>query len=282
AGDADALAAATAPPGEDDPQPLTEEEVAEKERLLTEGFSSWNRRDFGAFVRACEKYGRDRLDQIAGELDTKSLDEVKAYAAAFWARYQELNDWEKVIKNIERGEQKIQRQADIMAALRAKIERYRNPWQDLKVAYGQAKGKAYNEEEDRFILCKTHELGYGAWDELKAAVRRHWRFRFDWFFKSRTPQELGRRCETLIRLIEKEMEDEGGPDAKRKALGRSASKGSLAESGGGEPVAVAKATAKRKAPGGGGGGAGGGGGGDGDDQPSKRSRATPSRLSGGD
>ena len=40
-------------------------------------------------------------------------------------------------------------------------------------------------------------------------MRRHWRFRFDWFFKSRTPQELGRRCETLIRLIEKEMEDEG-------------------------------------------------------------------------
>ncbi len=77
------------------------------------------------------------------------------------------------------------------------------------MSYGQNKGKAYNEEEDRFILCKTHELGYGQWDELKAAVRRHWRFRFDWFFKSRTPQELGRRCETLIRLIEKEMEDEG-------------------------------------------------------------------------
>lgn len=34
AGDADALAAATQPPGEDDPQPLTEEEAAEKERLL--------------------------------------------------------------------------------------------------------------------------------------------------------------------------------------------------------------------------------------------------------
>jgi SWI/SNF-related matrix-associated actin-dependent regulator of chromatin subfamily A member 5 len=31
--------------------------------------------------------------------------------------------------------------------------------------------------------------------------------RFDWFFKSRTPQELARRAETLIRLIEKEFED---------------------------------------------------------------------------
>lgn len=45
------------------------------------------------------------------------------------------------------------------------------------MSYGQNKGKAYNEEEDRFILCKTHELGYGQWDELKAAIRRHWRFR---------------------------------------------------------------------------------------------------------
>lgn len=32
--------------------------------------------------------------------------------------------------------------------------------------------------------------------------------RFDWFFKSRTPQELARRAETLIRLVEKEQEDE--------------------------------------------------------------------------
>ena len=33
-----------------------------------------------------------------------------------------------------------------------------------------------------------HKLGYGAWDELKAEIRKSWRFRFDWFFKSRTPQ----------------------------------------------------------------------------------------------
>lgn len=55
---------------------------------------------------------------------------------AFWQRYQELPDWEKVIKNIERGEQKIQRQADIMQAVRTKLERYKNPWQELKVGAG--------------------------------------------------------------------------------------------------------------------------------------------------
>lgn len=53
----------------------------------------------------------------------------------------------------------------------------------------------------------THKLGYGNWDELKAEIRKSWRFRFDWFFKSRTPQELARRCDTLIRLIERENEE---------------------------------------------------------------------------
>lgn len=53
----------------------------------------------------------------------------------FWARYQELSDWEKYIKNIERGEQKIQRQQDIMQAIRAKLEKYKNPWQELKVGW---------------------------------------------------------------------------------------------------------------------------------------------------
>ena len=42
-------------PGPDDPQPLSEEETAEREALLASGFANWNRRDFGAFIRACEK-----------------------------------------------------------------------------------------------------------------------------------------------------------------------------------------------------------------------------------
>lgn len=42
-------------PTPDDPEPLTEDELAEREELLKGGFSTWNRRDFNAFVRACEK-----------------------------------------------------------------------------------------------------------------------------------------------------------------------------------------------------------------------------------
>lgn len=58
-----------------------------------------------------------------------------------------------------------------------------------------------------FQLCMIHKLGYGAWDELKAAFRTSPLFRFDWFVKSRTVQELARRCDTLIRLVEKENQE---------------------------------------------------------------------------
>ena len=42
-------------PAPDDPQPLSEEDIAEKDKLLGEGYSNWNRRDFNSFTRACEK-----------------------------------------------------------------------------------------------------------------------------------------------------------------------------------------------------------------------------------
>ncbi|KDD72659.1 SLIDE domain-containing protein, partial [Helicosporidium sp. ATCC 50920] len=196
------------------------------------GFSAWSRRDYLAFVRACERHGREALPEIARELESKSLPEVREYAAVFWARVQELGDAERILKNVERGEARLRRQRDIMAALAAKLERYANPWQDLRIAYGPAKGKAYTEEEDRFLLCMTHQLGYGAWDELKAEIRDNVWFRFDWFLKSRQAQELARRCDTLIRLIEKENEEE---DERDQALRKKGAKGRRLDDADGTP-----------------------------------------------
>jgi hypothetical protein len=111
-------------------------------------------------VYRCERYGRHDLEHIALEVDTKTEEEVREYAATFWQRFQELVEFEKYIRNIERGEQKIQRYNDIMQALAAKLDRYKNPWKDLKIMYGPNKGKGFTEEEDRFMVCKTNKLGY--------------------------------------------------------------------------------------------------------------------------
>ncbi|TQE02711.1 hypothetical protein C1H46_011684 [Malus baccata] len=116
-------------------------------------------------------------------------------------------NYDRIIKNIERGEARISRKDEIMKAIGKKLDRYKNPWLELKIQYGQNKGKLYNEECDRFMICMVHKLGYGNWDELKAEFRTSPLFRFDWFVKSRTTQELARRCDTLIRLVEKENQE---------------------------------------------------------------------------
>lgn len=47
-------------------------------------------------MRACEKHGREALGAITAEMESKSEEEVRAYAKVFWRRCQELSDWEKV------------------------------------------------------------------------------------------------------------------------------------------------------------------------------------------
>ncbi|KAF3500672.1 hypothetical protein F2Q69_00044551 [Brassica cretica] len=171
------------------------------------GFSTWSKRDFNTFIRSCEKYGRNDIKSIASEMEGKTEEEVERYAQVFKERYKELSDYDRIIKNIEKGEGRISRKDEIMKAIGKKLDRYRNPWLELKIQYGQNKGKLYNGECDRFMVCMVHKLGYGNWEELKTAFKTSPLFSFDWYVKSRSGQELARRCETLIRLIEKENQE---------------------------------------------------------------------------
>ncbi|XP_018899510.1 LOW QUALITY PROTEIN: chromatin-remodeling complex ATPase chain Iswi [Bemisia tabaci] len=194
----------------DEAQPLTEEELLEKEDLLTQGFTNWTKRDFNQFIKANEKFGRDDIHNICKEVEGKTPEEVIEYSSVFWERCQELQDIERIMAQIERGEAKIQRRASIKRALDAKMERYQAPFHQLRISYGTNKGKNYTEEEDRFLVCMLHRLGFdkeNVYEELRSATRFAPQFRFDWFIKSRTAMELQRRCNTLITLIERENQE---------------------------------------------------------------------------
>ena len=194
----------------DEAEPLNDEEAAEKETLLGMGFINWNKRDFNQFIKANEKYGRDDIDSIAKDVDGKTKAEVVEYAKTFWERCNELTDIEKMMAQIEKGEAKIQRRISIKKALDSKMGRYKAPFYQLKLQYGTNKGKNYTEEEDRFLVCFLHKLGFdkeNVYDELRYAVRQAPQFRFDWFIKSRTSLELQRRCNTLITFIEREIQE---------------------------------------------------------------------------
>ncbi|KAJ3294294.1 hypothetical protein HK104_003709 [Borealophlyctis nickersoniae] len=204
-------------------EPLTEAELAEKEKLLSKGFETWSRRDFVSFCKANEKYGRDNIDDIAGDVEGKSPEEVRQYANVFWKRFKEIADWEKILANIEKGESKIRRTQEVQDALTAKIRQHRIPLQQLKIQYLQSRGKNFTEEEDRFLLVMLERFGYGTddvYEKIRDEIKKSPMFRFDWFIKSRTAQELQRRCNTLISLIAKEnaeLEEEEVKERKRKS-----------------------------------------------------------------
>lgn len=69
------------------------------------------------------------------------------------------------------------------------MSRYRAPFLQLRLQYGNNKGKNYTEIEDRFLVCMLHKLGFdkeNVYEELRAAIRLvvtfqlfiHWRFVF--------------------------------------------------------------------------------------------------------
>ncbi len=57
-------------------EPLTEEEEALREALKAEGFEKWSKRDFNAFVRGCELWGRHDLASVTQEVEGKTEREV--------------------------------------------------------------------------------------------------------------------------------------------------------------------------------------------------------------
>ncbi|KAK9477069.1 SNF2 family N-terminal domain-containing protein [Lipomyces japonicus] len=191
-------------------EPLTDAEEEEKKELANEGFGNWSRRDFTHFVQMNAKHGRDNLDLIASEFDGKTLDEVKEYGEVFWERYQEIEGYDKYLTQIEAGEERTRKLNHQQKLLRQKISKYRAPLQQLQIQYPVNNSKkVYTEEEDRFLLVELDKLGLereNLYELIRESIRSSPLFRFDWFFLSRTPLELSRRCSTLITAVVREVE----------------------------------------------------------------------------
>lgn len=176
------------------------------------GFADWNKRDFQQFINGSAKYGRKSYAAIAEEVDHKNEQQIKLYAKVFWSRYTEVADYSKYISLIEAGEEKLRKVDHQRKMLRKKIAQYRVPLQQLKVNYSVSttNKKVYTEEEDRFLLVTLDKYGVdseGIHERIRDDIRNSPLFRFDWFFLSRTPVEISRRCTTLLTTVAREFEE---------------------------------------------------------------------------
>ncbi|CAK9439280.1 uncharacterized protein LODBEIA_P34790 [Lodderomyces beijingensis] len=221
----------------DKAKPLTEEELQRKDQLLAESFYNWSRRDFTNFIHGTARYGRDAYAKIskslgrnsAGKLN-KSRREVERYALAFWDKYKQIDGYEKYIAQIEASEKKHEKLQFQQNLLAAKIENLQDPMEDLVIVYPPNNSKRiYSKAEDKFLLNCVYK--FGIFDErlsfkIKREISESDIFKFDWYFQSRTPQELGRRVTTLLLALKREA-DGGVPSTgvkgrKKLANGNSA------------------------------------------------------------
>lgn len=216
---------------------LSDADEEERAKLLAEGFPDWSRKDFKTFCAAVERRGRYDFANISQDVMSetgKDLAEVQRYFVSFWTNYRRVAEWEKVLERIERGEKKILRMRQIRDAIQEKVERhledtfgdyYSDPsranvavpsaaellhysWPRMKLNYGATvRGKGYQEEEDAFLICMMYRHGYGAAERIRMEIRRAWQFRFDWYFKSRSALEIQKRCDLVVKIVERENEE---------------------------------------------------------------------------
>jgi len=186
-----------------------------------------------------ERYGRYNIFNVVKVVVSetgKEEAEIKRYYVAFWLNYRRINDWKKVIDKVEKGEKKILRLRQIRDAIQDLVERHieekygdlyskegnsvgENPlpprnqllyycWQTMVFNYGVGqKSRAYSDQEDGFLICMMHRHGYGAAERIRMEIRRAWQFRFNWYFKSRSAQDLQKRCDILVKVVEKENDE---------------------------------------------------------------------------
>jgi SWI/SNF-related matrix-associated actin-dependent regulator of chromatin subfamily A member 5 len=203
----------------DEVVPLSDEEIRRKDEMLATLFWLWSRRDFTNFIHGSAKFGRDNYTLIAREAmgANKSADEVERYLNKFWGGgFRQIDGYEKYILQIENSERKLAKLLNQQRLLALKMEAVRHPLEELKIQYPPNNSKrVYSKTEDRFILYCVHKLGLftdNLMEKIKEEISESDLFRFDWFLLSRTPQELGRRVNTLLLAITREMD---GPAKKR-------------------------------------------------------------------
>lgn len=186
---------------------LPDEKMQEKHRLLSEGFSQISRLHFLNFIKASAKYGRKSYDKISQDLNF-SYDLIKSYSETFWERGAldlPPQDWERYLKQIEKGEKKLEEIDRLTIASKNFIKLFKNPWENLTFKYIGNANRVFTNIEDRYLLNLVNLYGYGKWDEIRNYIRKSEKFRFNFYLQSCSSEAIGKRCEALMRLTEKEL-----------------------------------------------------------------------------
>lgn len=185
------------------PEKFTDEDAEKREELLDQGFSEWSKREFNLFIKGCENFGRLNFEEIAEEIESKTVDEVKTYAKVFWERVESLPNCKELLEKIEIGEKNLERLRHLNSVLEGKRKRIEKG-EELLLGY-EENGK-FREDEDRFLAQHLLGSGYLGWEDLRLQFKTLEDFRFNFFMQTRTDKEIQERCDLLAKGMEKQLE----------------------------------------------------------------------------
>lgn len=193
---------------------LSEREEKELIELRSQGYSNWTKLEFRKLITALQRHGRKNMSAVAAELkQTKTLEEVKEYFEVFWQNIHLVDNYERIVSNIEMEERKIEKLHKQQEALRIKVSCYHDPLKEMVIKYPSSASlskRSFSEEQDRFLVVML--LKYGlfdgrAYDKIKQDINRNPMFFTDFVFKNKNAVDIQRRCGTLLQYIERENID---------------------------------------------------------------------------
>ncbi|OIR57981.1 MAG: SNF2 family DNA-dependent helicase/ATPase [Amphiamblys sp. WSBS2006] len=176
--------------------PSTEKDEEEKKKETHRLFLDWSRTDVKTLIDCCKRHGADCVGLLRRELPRKKKSQIEKFLKVFLSSTH-LYTAEK--KSIE----KTSRKKETTEKTRRRLEAY------LKQPAPRRLDSTthYTQEEDLFVLKQTAS----DWDSceidelLKHKIHTASQFAFDFFLKTRTASELGKRRKLLLeRLMELE------------------------------------------------------------------------------
>jgi len=89
------------------PAEFSEKDETERSSLISKGFPNWGKKEFFLFIKLCEKFGRANYEKISEEMTHKNAEEVKLYSKAFWKKWELIENGERYVDRIEKGEAQL-------------------------------------------------------------------------------------------------------------------------------------------------------------------------------
>lgn len=101
--------------------PLNKKDLIEMKKLESQGFTNWSQTSFQNYINALVRFGRSDIKNVSQRVPGKRPDEVIAYHQVFCKRYTELNNYDAIMKRIQRGEDLLKKKNELKIALNWKV-----------------------------------------------------------------------------------------------------------------------------------------------------------------